>query len=289
MARFLRFREFTIDIGRAALRLDGSEHFPRRKVFDLLCCLAENAGQLVEKQALFARIWPDAAVTDDALVQCVRELRALFGDGRRHLVRTITGRGYLLDAAPLPPAEGRGEDHPVPTGVAPPRTRSRWFTEADAQLVARIAREKALPIPPIEIDAPDDDVPEAIRRFVGVWVSGKGFVNSNRQFMLIVSHVEREGLVGGHTVRGPPAPNSYIKNPAEAVSFTALIADGVMTYANPRGSYRIWFVDEAALIFQQTYTTGYTTMVALRPIWTLSAAEEAGGRAGAPTDGRTRH
>jgi hypothetical protein len=155
----------------------------------------------------------------------------------------------------------------------PPSALNKLFSEADARRVAEIAQSKELPLPRIEIDTPDDDVPLAIRRFVGIWVSNKGFVGTGRQFMFIVAHVEKEGLAGGYTVRGPPAPNSRIQNPAEAVTFTAYIADDVLTYSNPRGNYRVWFVGRNSLIFRQTYVTGHTTMVSLEPVWTLVEAE----------------
>lgn len=155
----------------------------------------------------------------------------------------------------------------------PPSSLNKLFSESDAQHVAAIAQSKQLPLPPIEIDTPDDNVPMAIRRFVGIWVSTKGFVNTNRQFMVIVTHVESPGLAGGYTVRGPPAPNSRIQNPAEAVPFTAFIADDALTYSNPRGDYKVWFVEHDSLVFKQTYLTGDVTMVALEPVWTLLDAE----------------
>ena len=238
-------------------------------------------------------VWAGVIVSDDSLAQCIRELRNKLGDDDRRLIRTVNRRGYLLDAGArmaippsmsadagaAPPARPRADvlqyavapcitPAPLPTSVV-----NRLFSSDDARRVAQIARDKRLPLPRLEFETPDGDVPLDVRRFVGVWVSSKGFVHTNRQFLLIVSHVEKEGLAGGYTVRGPPAPNSRIQNPAEAVAFTALIAGGVLTYSNPRGSYRVWFVDDNAVIFQQTYVTGDVTMVALHPVWTLLEAE----------------
>ena len=42
--------------------------------------LIENSGRLVSKDELFAAIWPNIAVTDDALVQSIGELRRALGD-----------------------------------------------------------------------------------------------------------------------------------------------------------------------------------------------------------------
>jgi DNA-binding winged helix-turn-helix (wHTH) protein len=291
----LQFGRFTLDMARAALRFDGAEIFPRPKVFGVLRLLAENPGRLVQKQEFFERVWPDVHVIDDVLVQCVRELRRILKDPDHQLIRTVSRRGYMLDASvtthqveAAPPGAGVQQavmaGHPEQPGYRvalevvpsplPAFAVTRLYTEDDAERVARISREKQLPLPRIDIGILDDDVPLSVRRFVGVWVSSKGFVNTGRQFMLIVSHVEKEGLAGGYTVRGPPAANSRIHNPAEAVAFTAYIADGVLAYSNPRGSYRVWFVEGGSLIFQQTYITGHVTMVALQPVWTLSEAEQ---------------
>lgn len=292
----LQFDRFTLDLARTALRFDNQEIFPRPKAFHVLCHLAENAGRLVGKQELFEAVWPEVEVTDDSLVQCIRELRQLLGDTEHRLIKTVTRRGYLLDAVVTIPTPGSRSAaagaKPVESSAsstarndAPSRHFSpaplplsalnRLFSESDARRVAEIAQGKQLPLPRIEIDTPDEDVLLAIRRFVGIWVSTKGFVGTNRQFMFIVTHVEKEGLAGGYTVRGPPAPNSYLQNPAEAVAFTAYVAKNALTFSNPRGTYRVWFVGRNSLVFQQTYVSGYVTMVALEPVWTLLEAERA--------------
>jgi len=292
----LQFDRFTLDPARAALRFDNQEIFPRPKAFHVLCHLARNAGRLVGKEELFVAVWPEVEVTDDSLVQCIRELRQLLGDKEHRLIKTVNRRGYLLDAdvrMPSPSAPSAASsvtpvDAPAPSNYAlsrhfnpaplPLSARNILFSEDDARRVAEIAQSKQLPLPRVEIDTPDEDVPLAIRRFVGIWASTKGFVGTNRQFMFILAHVEKEGLAGGYTVPGPPAPNSYLQNPAEAVAFTAFIAKNELTFSNPRGSYRVWFVGRNSLVFQQTYVSGYVTMVALEPVWTLLDAERAAGK-----------
>jgi DNA-binding winged helix-turn-helix (wHTH) protein len=289
--KYLQFDRFTLDVARAALRFDQKEIFPRPKAFGVLRYLAENAGRLVGKQELFEAVWPDVEVGDDSLVQCVRELRQILGDKDHHLIKTVTRRGYLLNTEVTMPAENSSSARPggkpsnappAPAGKhvphftpapLPPSAVNRLFSKDDARRVSEFAQDKSLPLPRIEIDTPDDDVPSAIRNFVGVWVSKRGFVGTGRQFMFVVTHVEKEGLAGGYTVRGPPAPNSRVQNPAEAVPFTAYIAADTLTYSNPRGSYRVWFVEGNSLIFQQTYVDGYMTMVALEPLWTLVEAK----------------
>ena len=289
------FDRFTLDLRRGCLRDGTSPIDLRPKTFMVLRHLLENDGRLIPKRELLDVVWPGIAVSDDSLAQCIRELRNKLGDKDHRLIRTVNRRGYLLDAEvsvlatnftpvgagaspierPADPVRRYTVSANVTLSPRPAPVRNKLFSDDDARRIAQIARDKQLPLPKIEMGTPDDDVPLDVRRFVGVWVSTKGFVHTNRQFMLIVNHVEKEGLVGGYTVRGPPTPNSRLQNPAEAVTFTAHISDGALIYSNPRGSYRVWFTKSNSLIFQQTYVTAHVTMVALQPVWTLLEAERA--------------
>src|SRR5579871_2324520 len=96
--RRLRFDRFVLDLVRGTVRVGGEEITLRPKTFDVLRHLAENAGRLVLKQDLHATVWPDVAVTDDSLVQCIRELRQTLGDDDHRLIKTVSRRGYLLDS-----------------------------------------------------------------------------------------------------------------------------------------------------------------------------------------------
>jgi DNA-binding winged helix-turn-helix (wHTH) protein len=105
--RVLRFDRFALDLARGWLRDSNREIDLRPKTFEVLYYLAENAGRLVSKQALFEAVWPGIAVCDDSIVQCIRELRQKLGDEDRRLIKTVSRRGYLLDAVvsaqPAPP------------------------------------------------------------------------------------------------------------------------------------------------------------------------------------------
>src|SRR5262252_5654506 len=96
--RTLSFDRFELDFTRGCVRVGGRDVDLRPKAFDVLCYLAENAGRLVSKQELHDAVWGRVTVTDDALVQCIRELRQKLGDDDRTLIRTVARRGYLLDA-----------------------------------------------------------------------------------------------------------------------------------------------------------------------------------------------
>ncbi len=58
--------------------------------------LALHTGRVVSKHDLVKAVWPGVAVTDDSLVQCIKDIRAALADTDRALVKTAVGRGYCL-------------------------------------------------------------------------------------------------------------------------------------------------------------------------------------------------
>lgn len=62
----------------------------------VLECLVQANGALVTKEQLFKTVWADVAVTDDSLVQCIREIRHAIGDAHHAVLQTETRRGYRL-------------------------------------------------------------------------------------------------------------------------------------------------------------------------------------------------
>jgi DNA-binding winged helix-turn-helix (wHTH) protein len=95
----LRFDRFVLDLTRGCLRAGDQDIDLRPKAFEVLCYLAANAGRLVPKQELYDAVWPNVTVSDGSLVQCIRELRHKLGDDHHRLIKTMSRRGYLLDAA----------------------------------------------------------------------------------------------------------------------------------------------------------------------------------------------
>jgi DNA-binding winged helix-turn-helix (wHTH) protein/tetratricopeptide (TPR) repeat protein len=70
------------------------------KVIDLLLYLVARPSVLVSKEDLFRALWPDVAVTDNALTQAVSELRQALGDdpSSPKFVQTVARRGYRFIA-----------------------------------------------------------------------------------------------------------------------------------------------------------------------------------------------
>ena len=111
--KVLYFGDFTLNLMRCALLHKGVEIALRPKAFDVLLYLAERAGRLVAKEEIIEAVWPDVAVTDDSLVQCVREIRSALGDSSQRLIKTVHRRGYVF-AAEL--SRTHDADHAMPPG-----------------------------------------------------------------------------------------------------------------------------------------------------------------------------
>ena len=100
MVASYRFGPFTVDAGSYRL-LRGSEVIPLSpKIIDLLLYLVARQSTLVPKDELFAALWPDVAVTDNALTQAVSELRQALGDdsSKPTYIQTVARRGYRFIA-----------------------------------------------------------------------------------------------------------------------------------------------------------------------------------------------
>ena len=96
--RVLHFDRFALDLKRGCLRAGDQDLVLRPKTFEVLRYLAENGGRLVPKHELYEAVWPKVFVSDDSLVQCIRDLRDKLGDDGHRLIKTIPRRGYLLDS-----------------------------------------------------------------------------------------------------------------------------------------------------------------------------------------------
>jgi TolB-like protein/Flp pilus assembly protein TadD len=115
MTQSVGFGEYRFRLDTGQLWLRGQEVRLTPKAADVLKALVSQAGSPVSKDDLFATIWPDVMVTDDALTTCVQELRRVLGDDARHpqFIETRHRRGYRFIA---PVAR---EDVAPPAAAAP--------------------------------------------------------------------------------------------------------------------------------------------------------------------------
>ena len=111
-----RFASFHLDrVGYRLLKNDRAIALSP-KVLDLLFLLVSRPSELVTKDDILKRLWPDVAVTDNAVTHVVSELRHALGDATAHpeFVQTIARRGYRFVA---PVQSVNGTTTPVPSAA----------------------------------------------------------------------------------------------------------------------------------------------------------------------------
>jgi DNA-binding winged helix-turn-helix (wHTH) protein/tetratricopeptide (TPR) repeat protein len=114
------FGPFRLD-GRQRLLFRNGEVIPLApKAFDTLLALVESAGEVLEKEDLLKRVWPDTFVEEGNLTQNIWVLRKLLGEdlSGQPYIQTIPKRGYRFVA---PVADGNISD-----SLAAASRRKRW-------------------------------------------------------------------------------------------------------------------------------------------------------------------
>ena len=161
----------------------------------------------------------------------------------------------------------------MPTIAPDTRPANPLFSADDAKRVESFARDKHFNMPIYQIDALDADVPDSFKPFLGVWVSRVGQNNGNgRQIMVIVSHVDKDGVASGYQVYGPPTPKTWNQNPAGFKIFKTNIVDGAvrLQLLQDNKPYEIMFksIDQGRMHYQATLDKhgSYDT---LYPVWRL--------------------
>ena len=99
----------------------------RPKPFEVLVYLVEHHGRVVSKSEITGAVWPDVAVMDNTLAQCLVEIRRALGDDSQQLIRTVARRGYVFTLPvatpavqlPRPSSAAANERGPAPVAAEP--------------------------------------------------------------------------------------------------------------------------------------------------------------------------
>jgi DNA-binding winged helix-turn-helix (wHTH) protein len=115
--RFL-FGTFTLDVDERRLSHGPEAVQLSPKAFDVLVALVRDAGRLVTKDELLARVWPESFVEEGILTVHVSALRKSLGDNVRPpaFIETVARSGYRFIASVTRDA---GVDGPSPLSVLP--------------------------------------------------------------------------------------------------------------------------------------------------------------------------
>ena len=117
-----RFRFGPFVVERPAYRVlrDGHALTLSPKLVDLLLYFVSRPSVLVTKDELFAAIWPDVTVTENALTQAISDLRQALGDepSAPTYIQTVARRGYRF-IAPVEALPSLDADAPAHAGAMP--------------------------------------------------------------------------------------------------------------------------------------------------------------------------
>ena len=102
-----------------------------RKAFDLLLLLLETRPNAVTKDQIYARIWPDAFVTESSLHTLVREIRQAL-DEHDSPVAWLTGESLRVALHAGENILGRGLDDVIEINLSTVSRRHARITLADA-------------------------------------------------------------------------------------------------------------------------------------------------------------
>jgi DNA-binding winged helix-turn-helix (wHTH) protein/TolB-like protein len=106
---FYEFGRFRIDTAQRLLLRDQEIVSLTPKVFDMLLTLVESSGEVVSKDSLMKKVWPDTFVEEGNLTQNISLLRKALGEGQNGYpyIETVARRGYRF-AAPVQAVWDRG-------------------------------------------------------------------------------------------------------------------------------------------------------------------------------------
>jgi TolB-like protein/DNA-binding winged helix-turn-helix (wHTH) protein/Tfp pilus assembly protein PilF len=94
----LRLSAWQVKPEMGSIACDGKLSHVSPKAMEVLLCLVRRQGQVVSKDEIFREVWAQTFVSDDALTQCIVELRRAFHDHAREpsIIQTIPKRGFVL-------------------------------------------------------------------------------------------------------------------------------------------------------------------------------------------------
>ena len=121
------------------------------RAFEILVTLVDRPGEIVGKNALIARVWPDVTVEEGSLRVHLSALRKALGDGRfgSKYIANVQGRGYSF-VAPVVRQEVEGHKaNPVARGSSLPIAPGGMIGRDDvvAQIRSRLRTERLIDDP----------------------------------------------------------------------------------------------------------------------------------------------
>jgi DNA-binding winged helix-turn-helix (wHTH) protein/tetratricopeptide (TPR) repeat protein len=139
-----RFGSYVLDGARRQLLCNGVPTTLPWRCFDALVLLVEAEGAVVDRDALFRRLWPNVEVDETGLTKIVSQLRRSLaeGDSSVEYIETIPRLGYRLTVPVLVDREVAAGEPPPPASGSPARAARRipgWTWIAAAAAITALA------------------------------------------------------------------------------------------------------------------------------------------------------
>ena len=100
MGAQFKFDRFVVDGSQRQLKCDGSLVEVNSRYLDALLLMVRNPGELITRDRFLDDVWSGIPVTDEALSQCIANLRRTLGDdaARPRFIETVPKHGYRFIA-----------------------------------------------------------------------------------------------------------------------------------------------------------------------------------------------
>jgi len=195
------FGPFELDVERLVLSADGTQLALGPKVVETLLALAERPAEILSKQELLARIWPEGFIEEASLSQNIYVLRKTMRahwDGE--VIETLPRRGYRFVAAIAPRAAQSSVAAPVASPAPPLSQRRRWVPSA-AIAAALVLGLLGLRVVALRGDAQTRVLPPTAQR---LYALGRYYWNERSQTSLLrsLSYFHRVVALAPHDPRG---------------------------------------------------------------------------------------
>jgi predicted ATPase/DNA-binding winged helix-turn-helix (wHTH) protein len=149
----LSFGPFNLLVGERLLTKEGAAVELGARAFDILLVLLSAPNEIVSKQELMSRVWPDVTVEEGSLRFHMSGLRQALGDGKdgARYITTLPGRGYCFVAPVSRMSNSGGGVPPVPANFPHanlPRRLSRMVgrDEDIRKLAAQLTTSRVITI-----------------------------------------------------------------------------------------------------------------------------------------------
>lgn len=94
----LTIEDVTLDVARQNVSRNGKDIYLTRKEFMLLECFARNRGRIVSRGFINENVWEnDSNPFSNTIEAHVRNLRKKIDGGKANLIKTVPGRGYIVE------------------------------------------------------------------------------------------------------------------------------------------------------------------------------------------------